>query len=209
MAELSEARLIEKLRALEGLYARPGTTAEGQAAADAAERILQRLAEASGDDEPVEYRFSMPDMWSRRVFIALLRRHGIRPYRYRRQRYTTVMAKVSKRFVDDTLWPEYEAFSATLREYLGEVTDRIVSQVIHDDLTEAAVVEEPPQLTLGIDPGGNGSSKTAPKASQPKPPSPPVAGAAPPSAPESEATTTRGSNRERNKRKRKRKKRRR
>ncbi len=48
----------------------------------------------------------MPDMWPRRVFVALLRRYGIRPYRYRRQRYTTVMAKVSQRFVDDTLWPQ-------------------------------------------------------------------------------------------------------
>ena len=145
MAELSEARLIEKLRALEALYAPPGTTAEGQAAVDAAERILQRLTENGGDDEPVEYRFSMPDMWSRRVFVALLRCHGLRPYRYRRQRYTTVMAKVSKRFVDETLWPQYEAFSNSLREYLAEVTDRVVSQVIHDDLTEAAVVEDPPQ----------------------------------------------------------------
>ncbi len=151
MTDTSEARLFEKLRAIEALHARPGTTAEGQAAANARERILQRLAEQSTDDEPIEYRFSMPDMWSRRVFVALLRRYGIRPYRYRRQRHTTVMAKVSQRFVDDTLWPQYEAFSDSLREYLAEVTDRVVSQVIHDDLTEASVVEEPPQLSLAID----------------------------------------------------------
>ncbi len=44
----------------------------------------------------------MGDMWSRKVFVALLRRYGIRPYRYKRQRYTTVMAKVSKKFVDRT-----------------------------------------------------------------------------------------------------------
>ncbi len=158
MADPSEARLIEKLRAIEALHARPGTSAEGQAAANARERILQRLAELSTDDVPVEYRFSMPDMWSRRVFVALLRRYGIRPYRYRRQRYTTVMAKVSQRFVDDTLWPQYEAFSNSLREYLAEVTDRVVSQVIHEDLTEAAVVEDPPQLSLAIDGHDTGST---------------------------------------------------
>ncbi len=151
MADTSEARLIEKLRAIEALHARPGTSGERQAAANARDRILERLAEVSTEDLPVEHRFSMADMWSRRVFVALLRRYGIRPYRYRRQRYTTVMAKVSRRFVDETLWPQYEAFSASLREYLAEVTDRVVSQVIHDDLTEAAVVEEPPQLSLSID----------------------------------------------------------
>lgn len=196
VAELTEERLIEKLRALEALFARPGTAAEGQAAADARERILKRLAETSVDDYPVEYRFSMPDVWSRRVFIALLRRHGIQPYRHYGQRHTTVMAKVSKRFVDDTLWPQYKAFSATLREYLGEVTDRIVSQVIHDDLTEAAVVEDAPQLTApAVEPAHSGSSHESPPdgttgTTDPSPPSSP-----------------RSSNRQRNERKRKRRRR--
>lgn len=207
MAELSEARLVEKLRALEALYARPGTTAEGQAAADAAERILQRLADSGGDDEPVEYRFSMPDMWSRRVFVALLRRHGLRPYRYRRQRYTTVMAKVSKRFVDETLWPQYEAFSNSLREYLAEVTDRVVSQVIHDDLTEAAVVDDPPQLGLPLEPKGNGSARD-PSPAPPAPPTPTATSPASPPPASPPPASPPSKNRDRNRRKRKRKKRR-
>ena len=82
------------------------------------------------------------------MFVALLRRYGIRPYRYKRQRYTTVMARVSEKFVDETLWPEYQEISETLRDYLSEVTDRVVSQVIHKDSSEAEVVEEPPQLPL-------------------------------------------------------------
>ena len=207
MADTSEARLMEKLRAVEALHARPGTEAERQAAATARERILQRLAELSTEDEPVEYRFSMPDMWSRRVFVALLRRYGIRPYRYRRQRYTTVMAKVSCRFVDETLWPQYEAFSDSLREYLAEVTDRVVSQVIHDDLTEAAVVEEPPQLSMAID----GHDQCATVASADSKPSGETKNqeaercASKPSA----ASDEQRKRRERNKRRRKRKKRRR
>ncbi len=84
----------------------------------------------------------MEDMWSRKVFVALLRRYGIKPYRYYRQRYTTVMARVSKRFVDETLWPEFLEISETLRAYLSEITDRVVSQVIHQDSSEAEVVKE-------------------------------------------------------------------
>jgi hypothetical protein len=93
----------------------------------------------------------MADMWSRKVFVALLRRYGIRPYRYSGQRYTTVMAKVSRRFVDETLWPEFQEFSETLNSYLSDVTDRVVQQVIHQDSSEAEVVEKPKQLPLGVD----------------------------------------------------------
>lgn len=147
MAELDEARLIEKLRAIEALHARPGSPGERAAAQSARERILERLAEVAAADPPVEFRFSMADMWSRRVFVALLRRYGITPYRYRRQRYTTVMAKVSKGFVDETLWPEFEAISSTLHSYLDDVTNRVVGQVIHADMSEAAEVDEPKQLS--------------------------------------------------------------
>jgi len=205
MADTSEARLIEKLRAIEALHARPGSEGERQAAANVRERILERLAEVSTEDEPVEYRFSMPDMWSRRVFIALLRRYGIRPYRYRRQRYTTVMAKLSQRFVDDTLWPQYEAFSDSLREYLAEVTDRVVSQVIHDDLTEAAVVEEPPQLQLAMD-DRDRTTATATAENTQKGTTEPEADRGPSKAP---ATSGEQKKRDRNKQKRKRRKRRR
>jgi hypothetical protein len=39
----------------------------------------------------VEFRFSLADQWSRHLLVALLRRYGIKPYRYSRQRRTTVM----------------------------------------------------------------------------------------------------------------------
>ena len=84
----------------------------------------------------------MTDIWSRHVFVALLRRYGIRRYRYRRQRRTTVMARLSKRFLDETLWPEFQEVSRTLHTYLSGVTERVVSQVIHQDSSEAEVLEE-------------------------------------------------------------------
>lgn len=56
------------------------------------------------------------------------------------------MARVSKRFVDETLWPEFQEISETLRSYLSGVTDRVVRQVIHQDCSEAEVIEKPKQL---------------------------------------------------------------
>jgi hypothetical protein len=94
----------------------------------------------------------MHDMWQRRVFVALLCRYGIRPYRYSGQRYTIVMAKVPRRFVNETLWPEFLEFSQSLQGYLSEVTEREVSQVICQDSSEAEVVENPKRLSGSMDP---------------------------------------------------------
>jgi hypothetical protein len=145
---LTEAQLVEKLRLIEALFAGAATDGERDAADYARERILARLGVMEAEDPPLEYRFSMADMWSRRVFVALARRYGLRPYRYRRQRHTTVMLKVSKRFVDETLWPEYLKISDALEQYLSDVTDRVVAEVINADTSEAEEVSESPALVM-------------------------------------------------------------
>ncbi len=147
MQLIDEDRLIERLRRIEALFAGAATDGEKIAAERAHQRIVERLRAWEQESPPIEYRFTMSDMWSRKVLVALLRRYGIHPYRYKGQRYTTVMARVTDRFVNETLWPEFEAFHETLTSYLSEVTERVVSQVIHQDSSEAEVVEEPPQLT--------------------------------------------------------------
>jgi len=93
---VDEARLIEKLRLVEALFAGAATDGERAAAESAKQRILKRLDFWEREAPPVEYRFSLGDTWSRKVFVALLRRYGIRPYRYRRQRRTTVAQAIHK-----------------------------------------------------------------------------------------------------------------
>jgi len=139
--ENQEEQLIAKLRRIEALFARPGTDGERIAAELARERIQSRLEEFAQKEPAIEYRFSLTDQWSRRLFTALMRRYGITPYRYRGQRRTTLMAKVTKRFVDETLWPEFEELQATLVEYFDQFTERIIGQVLNADTSE---VEERP-----------------------------------------------------------------
>jgi hypothetical protein len=74
------------------------------------------------------------------LFVALLRRYGVKPYRYARQRYTTVMARVPDRFVAETLWPAYQEMSIALQTHMNHVTDRIIGEAIHADSSDAAVV---------------------------------------------------------------------
>lgn len=181
---VDESRLIEKLRLIEALFA--GSTSRGEkvAAERAKQRILERLHVSAQADPPVEYRFAMGDLWSRKLFVALLRRYEIRPYRYKGQRYTTVMARVSKTFVDETLWPEFQELSETLRTYLSEVTDRVVAKVIHQDSSEADVVEEPPLLLSALDDGPSSAAEVSPPRAQALPDEP--------LAPASRGRTTRG-----------------
>ena len=132
-----EAQLVAKLQRIEALYARAGSEGERVAAERARERIQARLAELAATEPPVEYRFSLADQWSRHLFMALLRRYGIQPYRYRGQRRTTVMARLSNSFVNDTLWPEFQELQATLVAYFDTLTDRVIEQALDVKAGEA------------------------------------------------------------------------
>ncbi len=139
---MNETRLIEKLKLIEALFAGATTDGEKDAAFNALHRIKERLNQVQKEDPPVEYKFTMSDMWSRKLFVALLRRYDIKPYRYYRQRFTTVMARVPKSFVDETLWPEFKELDKTLRSYLEDMTNKVISETIHADNSEAEVVRQ-------------------------------------------------------------------
>jgi hypothetical protein len=132
-----EETLRLKLRKIEALFEGAGTQGERDAAGAAIERVKIKLAQAVQDDPPVEYTFTLSDRWSRQLFVALCRRYSLAPYRYARQRYTTVMVRVPKTFVDEILWPHYQALNQELTEYLNQATQKIIGQEIHQDTTDA------------------------------------------------------------------------
>ena len=137
----TEKTLIDKLKRIEALFDGATTEGERNAASNALLKMKTRIKGLKETDPPIEYRFTMSDIWGRKLLLALLRRYEIKPFRYPRQRHTTVMAKVSKSFVDQTLWPEFEALNETLRSYLNEVTDRVISEGVHADDSEAFVIQ--------------------------------------------------------------------
>jgi hypothetical protein len=139
---LDEKALLEKLRRIEALHAGATTPGERDAAANAMRVIQQRLKLVEQEQPPVEYKFTLGDNWSRKLFMALARRYGLKPYRYRRQRYTTVMLRVPERFVRDTLWPEFVELDQVLRETLERATDQVVGQVFEQETSEAEVRDD-------------------------------------------------------------------
>ena len=96
----TQSQLREKLRKIEALFAGAGTSGERLAAEAALERVRARLSELGRQDAPIEMQCSMSDQSPRRLFVALCRRYGLKPYRYHRQRRTTVMVRVPNGFVD-------------------------------------------------------------------------------------------------------------
>jgi hypothetical protein len=141
-----DARLREKLRKIEALFAGAGTEGERLAAEAALARLRARLVEIGRSEKPTEFQFSVPDTWSRHLFLALCRRYGISPYRYPRQRRSTVVLRAPRRFVEDVLWPEFRELDTELRNYLQEVTQRMIREEVFADTSEAPEVAEPPAL---------------------------------------------------------------
>lgn len=134
----SEEEIRLKIRKIEALFKGSQFTGEKAAAEAALKRIHETLSSTKqAKPERVEYTFTFGNHWSKKLFIALCRRHELRPYRYARQRHTTVMVKVTQDFVDTVLWPEHQALDTVLHEYINEMTTKIITEEIHRDTTDA------------------------------------------------------------------------
>ncbi len=139
-----ETQIREKLAKIKALFAGATTSGERQAAQAAIDRLQQRINGLPVPevvvDPPLEFRFSLTNPWSLRLFLALCRSKGYRPYRHPRMRRTSVCVMIGKRTVNSDLWPEYLEMNKVLTEYLGELADHIISDCINPDRSDAEVV---------------------------------------------------------------------
>ena len=133
----TEHELRQKLRKISALFEGATTSGERDAAAAAIDRVRKALAAAEQIEKPVETYFKLVDQWNRRLFAALCRRYGLMPYRYPRQRRTTVVVRAPRSFIDKTLWPEYIQIEKALHEYLNEATERIIREEVFGNSDEA------------------------------------------------------------------------
>lgn len=142
----AEQSLREKLRKIEALFAGAATVGEKAAAGAAAARIRERLGHAAGTEKQIEVKFSIADIWSRQLFVALCRRYGLRPFRYRRMHRQSIIVAAPRSFIDQVLWPEFEELSAALSAYLSEITERVIREEVHGETGDADEIDEPRQI---------------------------------------------------------------
>jgi hypothetical protein len=133
----TQSQLREKLRKIEALFSGAGTAGERLAAGAALERVRAKLSELEREDPATEMQFSIPDPWSRRLFIALCRRYGLKPYRHYRQRRTTLMVRAPRRFIEQVLWREFCDLDVELKAYLEEVTLQLIREEVYADTSDA------------------------------------------------------------------------
>ena len=129
MAERDDIQ--KKLEKLEALFARGATAGERAAAGAALERLNSRL-DASAEPE-VEFQYSLPDAWAVKIFIALCRKHGVHPYRYPRQRRTTVMVKVRQSEFERTVMAEFNTLHSELVAYFKDTVDHLIADAMKSD----------------------------------------------------------------------------
>jgi hypothetical protein len=125
----------ERLAKLEALFARGATAGERAAAGAAMERLQARvdLAGPVPDEPEIELQYSLPDVWAVRLFVALCRKHGIKPYRYPRQRRTTVMVRVCPKAFEQTIAVEFQMLHGELTGYFGEMVNHLIANVMRSD----------------------------------------------------------------------------
>ncbi len=166
---MDDQQIRERLAKIKALFAGATTTGERQAAQAALERMQTRLDLGAGTSasqstshsapqpasEPaIEYRFSLTNPWSLRLFLALCRSKNLKPYRYPRMRRTSVCVRLTRTQVDRDLWPEFQEMNTVLSQYLSELADRIIADCINSDRSDADVVAGLPGPSTGPEMSG-------------------------------------------------------
>ncbi len=135
-----DEQLREKLAKVEALFRQAGSPGERAAAGAAAERLRGRLGNTDRDGGPeTELQFSLPDMWSVRLFVAVCRKHSLRPFRYARQRRTTVMVRARERSFDRVVWAEFSQLQTELQFYFEDVTDHLITRAMGSDGDDSTI----------------------------------------------------------------------
>ena len=109
--------------------------ASGAAAGAARGRLQARLGLELDprEESETEMQYCLPGAWSVRMFVALCRKHGIRPYRYPRKRCTTVMVRVRQSGCEETVGEELRMLHRELTANFSEMVDHLIADALKSD----------------------------------------------------------------------------
>ncbi len=124
--------LLAKIKKIEALIEGAKTEGEKNAAISAKKRLDKRRLEEL-ELEKKEYALYTQDNWHKKLLLAICRKYGVRPYRYSRQKYTTVMVNINEKFLNDVLWKEYTEYARHLEVLVEEITDNLIRKIHKDE----------------------------------------------------------------------------
>ncbi|GJM34276.1 MAG: hypothetical protein DHS20C18_32770 [Saprospiraceae bacterium] len=121
--------LIDRIKKIEALIKGAATKGEQEAAISAKARIVEKYPELEIHKNAKEYALYTSDNWHKKLLLAICRKYGVKPYRYYRQKYTTVMVRINEGFLNAVLWPEYLEYSKLLGALVEEITDDLINKI--------------------------------------------------------------------------------
>jgi hypothetical protein len=121
--------ILDRIRKIEALILGASTPGEQIAALNAKDRILKRYPELELNKNTKEYALHTLDNWHKKLLLAICHKYGIKPYRYRRQKYTTVMVNINEQFLNEVLWKEFLQYSKELEALIQDITDTLINKI--------------------------------------------------------------------------------
>ncbi len=133
--------ILDKIKKLEALINGTNIAGEQQAAIESKKRLEQRIAELPPQQiAAIEYTLTTSGHWHKKLLLALCGKYQLEPYRYHRQKYTTVMVRVNQQFMDEVFWPEYLLYVKHLEALVEDITSDLI-QKIHAVAEEKDILE--------------------------------------------------------------------
>lgn len=131
--------LADKIRKIEALLARAASEGEQQAALLAKQRLLQKIPQC-----PIEYTVTNDSYCKKKLFMAVCGKHNVGTYRYKRQKYTTTMVRVTKDFMNSILWPEFNRYAKIFDDLAHDITQDLIAKIHNIEEEEVVIVGELP-----------------------------------------------------------------
>lgn len=129
--------ILDRIKKIEALIAGASTLGEKNAAQLAKDRILDKYPELERLQNAKEFQLSTTSLWNKKLLLAICHKYGVKPYRYRRQKHTTVMVRINADFLDNVVWKEYLDYSIILSSLLEDITDDLIGKIHkHEDEVE-------------------------------------------------------------------------
>jgi hypothetical protein len=105
------------------------------------EACRAQLAQWRQRESDIEYRCSVSNGASQRLFGAVCLRFGIVPYR-RSRGTSTICIRAPRNFVREVLWPQFGAMADVVEQTFNEITERVAARwsgVSFDELDSADI----------------------------------------------------------------------
>ena len=84
------------------------------------------------EEKEEDIQFSLDDVYARKLFISFAKRHGLKAFRYPKQRRTTIMLRGKPSYINNEFWPEFECICNELDRMLEGITDLFIEKRVND-----------------------------------------------------------------------------